>query len=316
MKVKVFGTRKDEIKLFEKFGEKYGHELSLEFNPLSLENVELAKGFKGISILGDSAVDKEVLGKLAEFGVKFIASRAPRVNNIDFETAAELGFKISNVPAVSTNAVSEFVLMSALTLLRNLPEALFRVKDHNTSLDGLLGKEIRNQTVGVIGTGRIGREVARVFNTLGAKVVAYDMYPDKATKEFADYLPLEEILKQSDIVSLHCSLTEETHHMINADSIATMKDNAIIINSASGGLIEINALKDALASGKIAGVALDMYENEDDAVLKDFTNVIMTPHYAYYTDEAVANMVVFSLDSLQEFEQKGYSNYEVAEANN
>lgn len=315
MKIKVYGVRQDEVASFEKYGKKYGHEISLETEELSLATVEKAKGFKGVSFLENADVNKEVLTKLAEYGIHYIASRAPRVSNVDFEAAKELNIKVSNVPAFSTNAVSEFVVMAGLTLLRNLPEALLRVKEKNYSLGGLMGREMRDQTVGVIGTGRIGREAARAFKALGAKVIGHDMYPDKATSQYLKYETLENIFAQADIISLHCPLTEENYHMINKASIATMKDHVIIINTASAGLVDTAALKDGLSEGKIAGVALDKYENDEHTLLDEFTNVIVTPHFAYYTDEAVANMVDFSLDSLKEFEEKGYSNYEVNASN-
>lgn len=327
MKIKAYAVRPDEFKAFEEYGKKFGHEVSIEAKSITPETVELAKGFEGVTFLGNCTVNREVLQKLSEYGIRYIASRSAGVNNIDFKAAKEFGIKVSNVPAYSPNAVSEFAVTLAMCLLRNLPQALKRANVQNFGLSGLIGREIRNQTVGVIGVGKIGKEVAKAYKGFGAKVIGYDAFENEEAKEYLTYHTLEEVFELADVISFHCPLTVENYHLINKETIKKMKEGVIIINTARGGLIDAEALLEGLYSGKIAGAALDVYENEvgilhrdctnltiKDMIfnqLRSFQNVIITPHCAFYTDEAVANMVEYSLESLKLFEDNGESKCEV-----
>ncbi|VWL84851.1 NAD(P)-dependent oxidoreductase [Oceanivirga miroungae] len=327
MRIKVFAARPDEFEAFSKYEKKYGHELSLESVSLKPETVHLAKGYEGVAFLGNCTVNREVLKKLSEYNIKYIASRSAGVNNIDFSAANEFGIKVSNVSAYSPNSVSEFAVLSALSLLRNLPKSLKRSNINDYSLPGLIGREMRNQTVGIIGTGNIGIMAAKAYKGFGAKVIAYDLYPKENIDDLLTYHSLDYVLKNSDIISLHCPLTEANHYMINKESIKNMKDNVVIINTARGGLINTRDLIDGIYDGKILAAALDVYENEvgilhvdhknkmiKDSLfneLKSLSNVIVTPHYAFYTDEAVSNMVEYSLDSLKQFEKTKKSSYQV-----
>lgn len=327
MKIKAYAVRPDEMDSFKLYSEKLGQELSYERASLCPANADLAKGFDAVTFLGNCIVNEETIKILSELSIKYIASRSAGVNNIDFEAAKKYGIKVSNVPAYSPNSVSEFAVMLSLVLLRKLSQAVHRTDIQNFSLAGLIGRELRNQVVGIVGTGRIGMETAKAFKGFGAKVIGYDLYPNEIAKEYLEYVSLEELISKADIISLHCPLTAENEHMINDKSIAEMKDNVIIINTSRGQLIDTKALISGLYSGKIAAAGVDVYEDEVGIVHSDHTNslvknseinqlrslsnVVITPHYAFYTDQAVANMVEFSLDSLNQFFHTGNSAYEV-----
>lgn len=327
MKIKAYAARPDELASFKKYGQQFGHQVSLERQSLSPQTAELAEGFEGVAILGNCQANREALEKLASYGIHYLASRSAGINNIDLVAAKELGIKVSNVAAYSPNAVSEFAVMSALALLRNLSQAIHRVGVQNFGLAGLIGSEMRNQTVGVIGTGRIGREAAKAYKGFGAEVIGFDLYESEEAKQYLTYHSLDEVLAKADILSFHCPLTDDNYHMVNRQSIDKMKDGVLIVNTARGGLIDAEAALEAIHSGKIGGMALDVYENEVGIVHHDHTNdrltdrvynelralpnVIITPHFAFYTDEAVANMVEYSLDSLKQFSETGESSYEV-----
>lgn len=327
MKIKAFAVRNDELDSFEKYSKKFNHNVTLEQASLGLETAKEVKGYEGVSILGNCNASREVLKILKDNGVKYLASRSAGVNNIDFKAANEYGIKVSNVAKYSPNSVSEFSVMSALVLLRNLNKTINRTNVGNYSLSGLIGREIRNQTVGIIGTGNIGIKTAEAYKGFGAKVIAYDLYPKKGIENLLTYCSLDEVFEKADILSFHCPLTEENYHMVNKNSISKMKDGVVIINTSRGGLINTRDLIDAIYSEKVSGVALDVYENEvgilhvdhtnkliKDSIfneLKSLSNVMITPHYAFYTDEAVSNMVEYSLDSLNQFEEKGISSYQV-----
>ncbi len=327
MKILAYCVRPDEVESFGEFSKKYGHEVELIPQSFGPDVAHLAKGYDAISILGNCKATREALSKIKDYDIKYMASRSAGVNNIDLEAADELGIGVSNVPAYSPNSVSELTVGITLCLTRKIPTALKRVDTQNFALNGLIGVELRNLTIGVIGTGRIGLEVIKGFSGFGAKLIAYDVMENEAAKDYVEYKSLDEVYKTADIITMHIPVTEDNFHMINKESIAKMKDGVFIINSARGGLINTEDLIEGLKSGKVGGAALDTYENEvgvfhnnkmneilkDDtlAKLRSFPNVVLTPHCGFYTDEAVSNMVETALLSLKEFEMQGSSKCQV-----
>lgn len=321
MKILAYCVRPDEVESFEKFSEQYGHEVKLIPQSFGPEVAHLAEGYDAVSILGNCKANREALEKIHSYGIKFLASRSAGVNNIDFEAAEEFGIDVANVAAYSPNSVSELTVGITLCLTRKIPFALKRVSLQNFALNGLIGVELRNLTIGVIGTGRIGLQVIKGFSGFGSKIIGYDIYENEKAKEYIDYVSLDELYKTADIITLHSPLTEDNHHMINKESIEKMKDGVFIINAARGGLIDTEALIEGLKSGKVGGAALDTYENEvgtyhnskmneilqDDtlAKLRNFPNVVLTPHCGFYTDEAVSNMVETTLINIRDFGTKG-----------
>lgn len=311
-KIIAFAAREDELLAFEKYSKEFNFSLTLEKRNLGPETVDLCNGYDGVTFLGNCKVNREVLEKLHSFNIKYIASRSTGYNNIDLKAAKEIGILVSNA-IYSSYSVAEFAVMSAFMLLRNIPKSFKNINKSNFSLGGLIGRELRNQTIGIIGTGKIGRIVAHHFKAMGARVIAYDLYPTDGIK----YVSLEELFARSDVISLHTPLTPENHHLINKETIAKMKDNALIINSARGELINLTDLIEGLKSGKIGGAALDTIEREIGVLHKDCSstgfdhpqlkelleleNVMITSHQAFYTDQAVSDMVESALNCLKEY---------------
>lgn len=327
MKVLAYHVREDEMEAFKKYSEKYGHDVTTIPEPFSPETAHLAKGYEGISIVGNCIANREALEKIASYGIKYVASRTAGYDNIDLEACKELNIKASNVPAYSPNSVSEFTVGLAIVLTRKINQAIKRVEVQNFGLKGLIGIELRNLTIGVIGTGRIGFNVIKAFSGFGARIIAYDIIQNKEVEKYAEYKSFDEVITESDIITLHCPLTEDNYHMINDKTIAKMKDGVILINAARGALVDAEALIRGIRSGKIRGAALDTYEHEigifhtdhTNSLLQDNTldilrslpNVIITPHCAFYTDEAVANMVETALANLKDFELTGSAKNEI-----
>ena len=321
MKILAYCVRPDEMDGFNEFSKKYGHEVTTVAETFSPESAPLAEGYDGITILGNCHANRRALEIIASFGIKYMASRSAGINNIDLEACDELGIKVTNVPAYSPNSVSEFTVGVALNLTRNIHIGARRAEGQNFGLNGLIGIEVRNLTVGVIGTGRIGFNVVKAFSGFGCRIIAHDIDENKEVEEYAEYKSLDELYAEADIITLHTPLFDENYHMINEESISKMKDGVIIINPARGALVDAEALVKGLKSGKIRGAALDTYEHEtgifhndhSNSILEDDTlarllqlpNVIVTPHFAFYTDEAVSNMVEIALSNLKDFQLTG-----------
>ncbi|MBX7356230.1 lactate dehydrogenase [Clostridium chauvoei] len=327
MKILAYCVRPDEMSSFEKFSKEFNHEVKVLKESFSKETAYLAKGYDAVSILGNDDANKEAIEKIASLGVKYLATRSAGVNNIDLEAAKENNIRVSNVPAYSPNSVAEFTVGVTLCLARNLNKAFKRVEAQNFSLNGLIGFELRNKTIGIIGTGRIGQTVIKAFSGFGAKLIGYDLYENENAAKYIEYKSLDEVFKEADIITLHCPLTEDNYHLINKENINKMKDGVVLINTSRGQLMNTEDIIDAIKSGKIAGLATDVYENEygifhndhqnniikDETLLtlKSFPNVIVTPHYGFYTDEAVSNMVEYSLENLYDFETKNQCKNEI-----
>ncbi|WP_026894491.1 D-isomer specific 2-hydroxyacid dehydrogenase family protein [Clostridiisalibacter paucivorans] len=327
MNILAYCVRPDEVESFKKFSKKYGHEIKLIPQSFGPEVADLAKGYDAVSILGNCNANREALEKIKSHGIKYLATRSAGVNNIDFKATEEFGIKVANVPAYSPNSVSELTVGITLCLTRKIPFALRRVGVQSFALNGLIGVELRNLTVGVIGTGRIGLEVIKGFSGFGTKMIGYDIVENEEAKKYIEYKSLDDIYREADIITLHIPLTDDNYHMIGKESISKMKDGVFIVNAARGALIDTEALIEGLKSGKVGGAALDTYEHEggvfhndkmneimsDDTLAKlmSFPNVVVTPHFGFYTDEAVSNMVETTLINLRDFESKGTSRNQV-----
>lgn len=331
MRVLIFGIREGEEQFFYDEDKKnsYGFTYTFSKEMLSMKNIELAKGFDALCIVVSCVITREIAEKLHAYGVRYILTRAAGTDHLDVSAIHRLGMQTANVPVYSPNAISEHTVMLVLMLLRKMREQLDRVEAHNFSLDGLQTRELRNMTAGVIGTGRIGCTTIKNLSGFGCPVLASDLHENEAVKPYAAFRPLKEVLQKSDILIFHCPLTPENHHMISADVIRGLKDGVILINTARGGLFDFSAVLDGLKSGKIAGLGIDVYEGENRFLRKDLTgqplddpvfaellklkNVIYTTHTAFYTDEAVRNMIGTSLANLKQYITKGYCENEVME---
>jgi len=317
-KIAFFDTKPYDKEYFNEINKTYHFDITYFRNHLTPENILLAKGFNIIIIFVNDLINEKMMKTLADFGIKLIALRSSGFNNIDLKSA--LGkIKIVRVPAYSPNAIAEHTVALMLSLNRKIHRAYFRTRDADFSLHGLLGFDMYGKTAGVIGTGRIGKALIKILKGFDMKVIAYDKYPDeKFAKEIQiDYLPLEEIFKQSDIISLNCPLTKETEYLINRDTIALMKKGVMIINTGRGKLIKTSDLIHALKSGKIGSAGLDVYEEESkfffedlsDRVLTDdilarlltFNNVIITSHQGFFTREALYNIAQTTMQNIQDF---------------
>jgi D-lactate dehydrogenase len=317
MKILAFAARQDEITWFNKYSKKFNLDVTLEQKPLSPETVFLAKGYDSVTFIGSCTVDEVVLKKLKSYGIDYIASRSTGYDNIDLNCAKELGIKVSN-SSYSPYSVAEFTLMTAMMMLRNIPATLKNIEHKNFSLKNLIGREIRSQKVGVIGTGKIGKIVIKLFQSMGADVVAYDLYE---SDENIKYVSLEKLLSECDVITLHAPLTLENKYLINEKSISKMKDGVILINTARGELIKLSDLLEGLNNKKVLAAALDTFEGESEIVHKDCSltgynheilkklldmkNVLITSHQAFYTEEAVSDMVESALSNLIEFNKTG-----------
>ena len=288
----------------------------LEFR-LTAESVETARGAQAVCLFVNDRVDRPILTKLKELCVRHVALRCAGFNNVDLPAARELGIAVTRVPAYSPHAVAEHTLALLLTLNRKIHRAYNRVREHNFSLAGLVGFDLHGKTVGIIGTGKIGRITAEIFRGFGTTVLAYDVAPDHdwAARHGITYAPLDTVLTQSDIVSLHTPLTTDTFHLINANTLARMKPGAYLVNTSRGKLVETSALINALKAQHLGGVALDVYEEEEGVFFEDlsggvlqddelsrlltFPNVLITSHQAFLTAEALREISRVTVENLQ-----------------
>lgn len=319
MKVAVFSTKPYDRQFLEAANQAHGHELHFFEPRLTEDTAPLAAGYSAVCAFVNDQLNAKVLDNLARSGTRLVALRSAGFNHVDLAAAAGLGIKVVRVPAYSPYAVAEHTLGLILALTRKIHRAYNRVREGNFALDGLLGFDLYGQTAGLIGTGQIGKVVADILLGFGCRVLAYDPYPnpDLAEKDVA-YVSLEELLSTSDIVSLHCPLTPETHHLINAQTLGQMKDGAMLINTSRGALLDTTAIIEALKSGKIRYLGLDVYEEEEDLFFEDlsddvlqddvfarlltFPNVIITGHQAFFTRNALEAIASTTLGNISAFE--------------
>ena len=289
--------------------------------PLSIDSAHLSAGCKAINVFVNDDLSAPVLDILHKNDVKIVTLRCAGFDRLDIEHAKKLGFSVFRVPAYSPRSVAELALTHMMALHRNLQLVLPRVKTGNYSLEGLVGSEVTGKTIGIVGTGKIAQEFIKLVKPMAGKITAFDIYENEDVKNMGvEYKKLAHVLQESDVISLHCPLTEDTRHVIDRMSLRTMKKNAIILNTARGGLINTDDLIEALENGNIAGAALDVYENEsglfftnrsdlsmDDRILQwdrnmarlaSLPNTIISPHIAFLTGEALDNICKTTLDNL------------------
>ena len=327
MKVTVYSCREfDEKELFIQYGKELGIELVLCPDAPCMENAALAEGSECIDIL-TSKMTEELLGALKERGVRYVVTRTIGYDHIDREAAKKLGITVANAP-YGPHGVADYAVMLILMSIRKMKRIIERTNIQDYTLQGIQGRELKDMTVGVIGTGRIGRTVIHNLSGFGCRMLAYDLFENEEVKKAAEYVTLEEIWKQADIITLHAPLTEDNFHMIGKDTIAQMKDGVVIVNTARGGLIDSQALIAGIESGKVGAAGLDVVENEFElyyydrksdvlnnrelAVLRGFPNVTVTHHMAFYTDECVKTVVRDSLMGCRLFAEGRENPWEVA----
>lgn len=320
MKIAVFEKRPYEEEIINNFKTKYGIDFISTDEILDEKTIHLCEGADAVTTLGYSRLNAELLDKIKTYGVKYIATRTIGYNHYDVKHAKELGFKVCNV-TYAPNGVADFTIMLMLLSIRKYKPAMWRQNVNDYTLNGLMGKELRHMTVGVLGTGRIGATVIKNLSGFGCKILAYDKYQNESIKTLAEYVEFDELLKQSDIISIHVPLTAENREIINKQNISKMKDGVIIVNTARSELTNIQDLIEGIETEKIGALALDVFENEDEiyhhylstdiiknrdmAYLRQFPNVVLTQHMAFFTDSAANEMIMNTLNNLLEFHKTG-----------
>lgn len=310
MKIAAYNYRDfDEAKYFEKFGKEYGVEIVPIRETPSIENAAMAAGCEGVSVI-TQPVGRDLIQEWSKVGVKHISTRTIGYDHIDVEAAKELGILVSNV-TYSTGSVADYTVMLILMALRRMKSVMKRAEGMDYSLRESIGREIADLTVGVVGTGKIGTHVLRNLSGFGCELLAYDPYENEQAAALARYVSLEELMQKADVITFHTPATPSSFHMVNADTLKSMKDGVVIINTARGSIIDTPAFIDALESGKVGAAALDVIENElgifygdykykvighrEMSILKDLPNVLMLPHMAFYTENAISDMVEHSI---------------------
>ena len=290
---------------------------------LSADTVELARGTDVVCIFVNYLVTSSLIDRLAEMGVRLIALRCAGYNNVDIQ-AAYGKIHVVRVPAYSPYAVAEHAMALLMTSIRRIHKAYIRTRDFNFSLSGLTGFDFHGKTVGVVGTGKIGACFIRICQGFGMRVLAYDKFPNEAIRASGvEYVPLEKIWSDSDIISFHCPLTDETRHMVNAGTIAQMKKGVVLVNTSRGALIDSEALLEGIKERHVGAACLDVYEEESNVFFHDFSghivnddilarlismpNIIVTSHQAFLTQEALSNIAETTLDNIREFLASGFS---------
>jgi len=319
MKVAVFSTKTYDKQFLTDANKSSRHELVFFEERLTDKTAPLSTGFQAVCVFVNDQLNESVLKMLAANGVGLIALRCAGFNNVDLRAAENLGLVVVHVPAYSPYAVAEHTVGLIMALNRKIHKAYDRVRDGNLSLDGLLGFELHDKTVGIIGTGKIGQVVSKILYGFGCKVLAYDLEPNPSCVAIGvKYVSLEELFISSDIITLHCPLIPKTYHMINVEAISQMKTGLMLINTSRGGLIDTSAVIDGLKSGKIRYLGLDVYEEEpglffenlSDTVIQDdifarlltFPNVIITGHQAFFTNRAMANITKTTVSNFTDFQ--------------
>ncbi len=315
-KIAFFDTKPYDRNVFDEINKESRYDITYYKFHLTPENILLTKDYDVICIFVNDLVDGEMMKSLHENGVKLIALRSAGVNNVDFKAAYQYKIHVVRVPAYSPAAVAEHTVALMLSLNRKIHRAYYRTRDSNFSLNGLLGFDMKEKTAGVIGTGKIGKALIRILRGFGMRVLGYDVYPDEefANKSGCEYVKLDQLFRNSDIISLNCPLTKETEYLINKENINKMKDEVMLINTGRGKLIKTTDLIDALKTGKIGSAGLDVYEEENAYFFEDFSqqiltddvlarlltfnNVIITSHQGFFTKEALNNIANTTMENI------------------
>ena len=324
MRVAVFSTKPHDREFLGQAASHFKHELTFFEPRLTDETVQLAAGFPAVCIFVNGRLDAPVIEQLAANGTRFIALRCAGFNNVDLPAALKAGLSIVRVPAYSPHAVAEHTVALMLALNRNIHRAYNRVREGNFALNGLMGFDLCGRTVGIVGTGKIGEVVAQIMKGFGCHILAYDVKPNpECTALGATYVELPELFSKADIITLHCPLTPTTRHLINPETIATMRRGVMLINTSRGAVVNTGAVIAALKSGQIGHLGLDVYEEESDYFFEDlshtaiaddqlarlmtFPNVIVTGHQAFFTAEALTSIAETTLKNLCDLEATGSS---------
>jgi D-lactate dehydrogenase len=329
MRVAVFNTKPYDRQFLDAANKVVGHELVYLESRLTLQTASAAEGAQAICAFVNDELGASVLQALVRHGIQLVALRSAGFNNVDLVAARDLGIIVARVPEYSPVAIAEHTVTLILALNRKIHRAYARVREGNFALDGLLGFDLNGRTVGIVGTGKIGAAFARIMTGFGCTVIAVDPKPNPDSEALGvDYVSMSELLRRSDIVSLHCPLTPETHHLINATAVAQMGDGTMLINTSRGAVIDTRAVIKALKSGQIGSLGLDVYEEEADLFFEDlsnkviqddvfarlmtFPNVLITGHQAFFTTEALRAISNTTMANVTSFEQHGRAVHEVS----
>ena len=322
MKVAVFSTKSYDRTYFDKFNTTAEHQLTYFEAALNEHTIGLCVGFEAICVFVNDQLNRHNIETLAANGVRLIALRCAGFNNVDLAAAAEYGIKVLRVPAYSPEAIAEHAAALILTLNRNTHKAYNRVREGNFSLERLIGFNLHDKTVGVIGTGRVGAAFCRIMQGFGCKLLAYDVHESaELLAQGVIYKPLDEVLAESDIVSLHCPLTPDTHHLIDKARLAKMKSGVMLINTSRGAVINTPDVIEALKAGTLGYLGIDVYEQEEHLFFKDlsgsiihddlilrlisFPNVLITSHQGFLTEEALNQIAEVTLNNISAFAEGG-----------
>ncbi len=319
MKITFFDAKPYDKVWFDRFSTEYDYKIKYIESKLSAETTALAKGCDAVCVFVNDSVTAEVIDELCALGVKAILLRCAGFNNVDFKAAFQK-VHVMRVPAYSPYAVAEYACALLLSVNRKTHRAYSRTRDYNFTINGLGGIDLHEKTIGVVGTGKIGRVMIDIMKGFGMRIIAYDPFPPKESP--IEFVSLDEIWKQSDVITLHCPLTPETTHIVDEESLAKMKEGVILINTSRGGLVDTAALIEAVKMRKIGGVGLDVYEEEDEYFFEDrsndileneelvrlmsFPNVLVTSHQAFFTQEAMQAIARTTLDNLARLQKGEY----------
>ncbi len=319
MKILFYDTKSYDESSFQEILKVYPG-ISIEYTKSDLDprTAALAEGFDAVCAFVSSDVGTQTVEILHSRGIKLILMRCAGFNNVDLNTVKKYGIRVMRVPGYSPEAVAEHAMALALASNRRLHKAFNKVRENDFSLSGLMGFNFYQKTAGIIGTGKIGAAMCRICHGFGMKVIAYDVYQNESLKSFTEYVSLEKLLSDSDVISLHCPLMDSTYHMINIDTIRQMKDGVILVNTSRGALVKTNDLIEGIRMHKFAGVGLDVYEEETNNVFEDrsdeilehsttarllsFPNVVITSHQGFFTKEALAAIAGTTLQNAADFE--------------
>ena len=317
MKILFYGAKDYDQQFFDRLHPDYP-EIEITFIKANIyqETASLSAGYDGICAFVNGDLSAPVIRKLFHQGVRLILMRCAGYNNVDLKAARECDMKVLRVPGYSPEAVAEHAMALVLTANRHTHKAYIKCRENNFSLNGLMGVNLYGKTAGIVGTGKIGLAMARICRGFGMNIFAFDLYPNK-NMDFLTYVSLEKLLRSSDLISLHCPLTEESYHMINRDSIAQMKDGVILVNTSRGGLICTEDLIAGIRDHKFQAIGLDVYEEESQFVYEDmserilksstvqrllsFPNVALTSHQGFFTEEALTNIAETTLENAENF---------------
>ena len=329
MHVTVFSAKPYDRRFLEAANAGGAHRLSFLAVRLSAETCSLAAGAEAVCVFVNDDVNEEVISDLSSRGVKLVALRSAGFNNVDLEAARREGLTVARVPAYSPHAVAEHTIALILTLNQKIHRAYNRVREGNFALEGLLGFDLAGKTVGVVGTGKIGEIACRILAGFGCRVLAYDPQPSAVCQNMdVRYVPMDELLSSSDIITLHCPLTPATHHLVGADALKRMKRGVMLINTSRGAVIDTQAVLRGLKEGIIGSLGLDVYEEEADLFFEDlshrfisddvfarlltFPNVLITGHQAFFTEEALTGIAKTTIANITSFEREGRAVHEVS----